>query len=139
MKNKVAVAASAVIAVAIVSVGLVRYLDDSSSAPEPIEASRLVDDAIVRVVATPGTPGPTDLHVYVEDPAAGLEEPRNATAELTLAGDVQTVELIDTGKAHWLAEDIDLRAGEWALEIQVIRADGSDLDTTFALPIGGSS
>lgn len=137
--NRVGIAVSAVVAIVILAVGLVRYLDDGDTAAEPFEASRVVDDAIVRIVATPGTAGPTDLHLYVEDPAAGLDEPTDARAELTLGGDVVDVELIDSGVAHWLAEDIDLRAGEWTLEVGVTRADGTDIETTFAIPIGGTS
>ncbi|HEX4903975.1 MAG TPA: hypothetical protein VFU93_00895 [Acidimicrobiales bacterium] len=137
--TRVGIAVSAVVAIVILAVGLVRYLDDDEAVAEPFEASRVVDDAIVRVVATPGAAGPTDLHLYVEDPAAGLEEPTDARAELTLEGDVVDVELIDSGVAHWLAEDIDLRAGAWTLEVSVTRADGTDIETTFAIPIGGTS
>lgn len=141
MTMRIGVTLSALVSLAILAVGLSIYVDGGDApAPvprEPFEQARVVDTAVIRVVVSPGTVGPTDLHLFVEDPQAGLGEPKSATASLAAGDDRIEIPLLDTGRAHWLAEDIMVsRAATWSLRVLVQTADGRDLATTFTIPIG---
>jgi copper transport protein len=100
-------------------------------------------DVLINVVAVPGTVGPTDFHVYVDNPAGGLTPPVDATGTLSLpSGDIAGIDVpfVDAGSSHWSANDVDIPiAGRWELTIEVLLTDVDKVTTTFTIPIGGSS
>ena len=110
---------------------------------QPFDETVVVDDVLINVVAVPGTVGPTDFHVYVDNPAGGLEPPLEATGTLSLPGsDLAGIEVpfVVAGPSHWSATDLDvLVAGEWELEIQVLLTEVDRVTATFRIPIGGTS
>ena len=108
----------------------------------PFDETRVVGDVLVNVVVVPGEVGPTDVHLYVDDPAGGLEPPVEASATFSLpargiAG--VPVPFARAGPAHWSANDVDLPiAGEWTLQVQVLLTEVDRVTATFTIPIGGS-
>jgi copper transport protein len=44
----------------------------------PFDETHVVDDTLINAVVVPGTLGPTDVHLYVDDPAGGLAPPVDA-------------------------------------------------------------
>ena len=101
------------------------------------------DDVIVNVVAVPGTTGPTDLHVYVDNPAGGLTPPVDAVGTLSLpSAGVSGIDVpfVTAGPSHWSANDVDIPiAGEWELALDIFLTDVDKVSATFKIPIGGSS
>lgn len=108
----------------------------------PFDETLVVDDVFLNVVATPGAVGPTDIHLYVDDPAGGLEPPIEATGTLALPGrDIEGIEVPFTtaGPSHWSAYDVQIPiAGEWVLTVEVLLTDVDQVTTAFTIPIGGS-
>jgi copper transport protein len=100
-------------------------------------------DVLINVVVVPGTVGPTDVHLYVDDPGGGLTPPVDATATLSLPASGITgidVPFVIAGPKHWSANDIDVPiAGRWELRVDVLLTDVDKATTTFTVPIGGSS
>jgi copper transport protein len=100
-------------------------------------------DVLINLVAVPGTLGPTDFHLYVDNPAGGLTPPVDATGTLSLpSGDIAGIDVpfVDAGSSHWSANDVDIPiAGRWTLTIEVLLTDVDKVTTTFTIPIGGSS
>lgn len=140
------VAAELVVALAVV--GVTALLVDAdpgyavTRAAGPFDETRVVGDVLVNVVVVPGEVGPTDVHLYVDDPAGGLEPPVEASATFSLpargiAG--VPVPFARAGPAHWSANDVDLPiAGEWTLQVQVLLTEVDRVTATFTIPIGGS-
>ena len=108
----------------------------------PFDETKVVDDTLINVVVVPGTVGPTDIHLYVDDPGGGLTPPVDATGTLSLASagiEAIDVPFVDAGPKHWSANDLDLPiAGEWVLTVQVFLTDVDTVSSTFTVPIGGS-
>ena len=100
-------------------------------------------DVLVNVVVVPGTVGPTDVHLYVDDPGGGLAPPVDATATLSLpSGGISGIDVpfVTAGPKHWTANDVDVPiAGKWELKVEILLTDVDKATTTFTVPIGGSS
>lgn len=115
----------------------------TTSSAGPFDETVVVEDVLVNVVVVPGTVGPTDVHLYVDDPAGGLAPPVDATGQLALpAREITGLEVpfVTAGPSHWVANDVDVPiAGEWELELVVFLTDVDAVTTTFTVPIGGSS
>lgn len=113
----------------------------ASSAGGPFDETVVVEDVLVNVVVVPGTVGPTDIHLYVDDPAGGLTPPLEASGALALgdAGiDGVPVDFTPAGPGHWSAYDVDISiAGDWVLTIEVLLTEFDDVTATFTVPIGG--
>ena len=118
----------------------------------PFDQTHIVDaslatggerDVLINVVVVPGTVGPTDVHLYVDDPGGGLTPPVDATATLSLpAGGISGIDVpfVKAGPEHWSANDLDVPiAGRWELTVEVLLTDVDKATTTFTVPIGGSS
>jgi copper transport protein len=109
----------------------------------PFDQTHVVDDALINVVVVPGVVGPTDIHLYVDNPAGGLTQPVGVTGTLSLeSGGVTGIDIpfVDAGAKHWTANDVDVPiAGTWTLKIEVLLTDIDKATTTFNVPIGGSS
>jgi copper transport protein len=139
---------AAEVVVALVVVAVTSLLVDANpgyattSVAGPFDETKVVDDILINVVAVPGAVGPTDIHLYVDDPAGGLTPPVDATATLSLpTGEVTgiPVELVDAGASHWSAYDVDIPiAGQWELTVEILLTDVDKVTTTFTIPIGGS-
>lgn len=138
---------AAEVVVAIVVVAVTSLLVDANpgaagvSAAGPFDETVVVDDVLINVVAVPGSVGPTDLHLYVDDPAGGLTPPVGATGTLS-SGVVTGIEVpfVAAGPGHWSAYDVDIpSAGRWELTIDVQLTDANEVSTTFTIPIGGTS
>jgi copper transport protein len=116
---------------------------DTTVSAGPYDETHVVDDTLINVVAVPGTVGPTDFHIYVDNPAGGLTPPVDATATLSLpSGDIAgiPVTLVDAGPSHWSANDVDVPiAGQWVLTVEILLTDVDKVSTTFTIPIGGTS
>ena len=136
------------VAVAVVIVAVTSLLVDANpggagaaSAAGPFDETVVVEDVLVNLVAVPGTVGPTDFHLYVDDPGGGLTPPLEVTGTLS-SGEVTGVEVpfVAAGPGHWSAYDVDLPiAGQWELAIDVLLTEVDEISTTFTIPIGGSS
>lgn len=136
------------VAVALAIVAVTSLLVDANpgyaaeSVAGPFDETRVVDDVLVNVVAVPGTVGPTDLHVYVDNPAGGLTPPVGATGTLAReGGDGAGIDLrfVTAGPSHWSANDVDIpTAGDWVLTLDVQLTDVDRITATFTIPIGGS-
>ena len=136
------------VVVAIVVVAITSLLVDADpgaagagSAASPFDETVVVDDVLINVVAVPGSVGPTDIHLYVDDPAGGLTPPLAATGTLS-SGDTPGIEVpfLPAGPGHWSAHDVDVPvAGQWQLTIDVQLTERDEISTTFTIPIGGTS
>ena len=135
------------VAVAVVIVAVTSLLVDANpggagaTAAGPFDETVVVDDVLINVVAVPGTVGPTDIHLYVDDPAGGLTPPVGVTGTLS-SGDVDGIEVpfVAAGPGHWSAYDVDLPiAGQWELAIDVLLTEVDEVSTTFTIPIGGTT
>lgn len=138
--------AAAELLVALVVVGVTAFLVDadpgaaSTATGKPFDETVVVEDVLINVVVVPGTVGPTDIHLYVDDPAGGLARPLDATGSMS-SGEVTgiPIELIDAGPGHWSAYDIDIPiAGQWELTVEVLLTEDDTVSATFIIPIGGS-
>lgn len=102
-----------------------------------------MNDVLINVVVVPGVVGPTDVHLYVDNPGGGLTPPVGVKATLSLAsGGITAIDvpLIDAGAKHRIANDVDVPiAGDWRLDVQILLTDVDQATTTFTIPIGGSS
>jgi copper transport protein len=142
------------VAIAIAIVGVTAMLvdanpsDASDATGGPFDETVVLDDGdggdvIVNVVVVPGTVGPTDIHVYVDNPSGGLTPPVDAIGTLSLPSGGITgldVPFVTAGPSHWSANDLDIPiAGEWELELQLLLTDVDEVTATFTVPIGGSS
>lgn len=146
---------AAELVLALVVVGVTALLVDAdpggaaTAVARPFDETVVVDaspgtggarDVLINVVVVPGTVGPTDIHLYVDDPAGGLTPPVDATGSMSY-GDITgiPVELVDAGPGHWSAYDIDIPiAGQWELTIDVLLTEVDEVSATFTIPIGGS-
>jgi copper transport protein len=136
------------VAIALVVVAVTALLVDANpgyavgTVAGPFDETKVVDDVLVNVVAVPGSVGPTDIHVYVDNPSGGLEPPVDVTGTLALPGaDIQgiDVEFVTAGPSHWSANDIEIPiAGDWELTLQVLLTDVDQVTATYTIPIGGS-
>lgn len=136
------------VAVAVLVLAVTAFLVDANPGHAatitagPFDETHVVDDTLINVVVVPGTVGPTDIHLYVDDPGGGLAPPVDATATFSLASagiDAIDVPFADAGPSHWSANDLDLPiAGEWVLTVQVFLTDVDTVSSTFTVPIGGS-
>ncbi|MEA3055644.1 MAG: copper transport protein [Actinomycetota bacterium] len=141
------VAAEVVIAILVVAVTSLLVDANPSGALAarggPFDQTHVVSDALVNVVVVPGVVGPTDIHLYVDNPAGGLTQPVGVTATLSLpSGGVTGIDVpfVTAGPKHWTANDVDVPiAGTWQLEVEVLLTDIDKATTTFNVPIGGSS
>lgn len=128
--------------VAVVIVGVTALLVDATPARskvlEPVSASRVVDGVVIDLEVVPAQAGPNDVHLYAQDPAAGLTGTFEATAELSLPGsDLEGIQVpfVQAGRGHWSAYDFDIPIrGEWVLDVRVVRGD-SFVEATFDVPI----
>jgi copper transport protein len=142
------------VAIAIAIVGVTAMLVDanpsgaSDATSGPFDETVVLDDGnggdvIVNVVVVPGTVGPTDIHVYVDNPSGGLTPPVDAIGTLSLPSGGITgldVPFVTAGPSHWSANDLDIPiAGEWELELQLLLTEVDEVTATFTVPIGGSS
>jgi len=109
----------------------------------PFDQTHVVNDALINVVVVPGTVGPTDIHLYVDNPGGGLTQPVGVTGTLSLpSGGVTGIDIpfVDAGAKHWTANNVDVPiAGKWTLKIEVLLTQIDKATTTFSVPIGGSS
>jgi copper transport protein len=136
------------VVVAVVVVAITSLLVDANpggagvaGAAGPFDETVVVDDVLINLVAVPGTVGPTDIHLYVDDPGGGLTPPVGVTGTLS-SGDITGVEVpfVAAGPGHWSAYDVDLPiAGQWELAIDVLLTEVDEISTTFTIPIGGTS
>ena len=135
------------VVVAIVVVAVTSLLVDAdpggagAGSSGPFDETVVVDDVLINVVAVPGTVGPTDIHLYVDDPAGGLTPPVGATGTLS-SGETPGIEVpfVAAGPGHWSAHDVDVPvAGQWQLTIDVQLTEVDEVSTTFTIPIGGTS
>ena len=141
------VAAEVVIAILVVAVTSLLVDANPSSALAarggPFDQTHVVNDALINVVVVPGTVGPTDIHLYVDNPAGGLSQPVGVTATLSLpSGGVTGIDIpfVNAGPKHWTANDVDVPiSGTWQLKVEVLLTDIDKATTTFNVPIGGSS
>lgn len=108
----------------------------------PFDETHVVGDALINVVVAPGSVGPTDVHLYLNDPGGGLASPVDATATFSLeSAGISSIDvpLKLAGPKHWSAYDLDLpNAGEWVLTVQIALTDVDTVRTTFTVPIGGA-
>jgi copper transport protein len=136
------------VGVALVVLGVTALLVDadpgyaSTSVGRPFDETFVVDDVLVNLVVVPGTLGPTDFHLYVDDPAGGLTPPEEAIGTLSLPTSDITgipVPFVPAGPGHWSANDVDIPiAGRWEVTIDVLLTDVDEISTVFTVPIGGS-
>jgi len=141
------VAAEVVIAILVVAVTSLLVDANPSAALAarggPFDQTHVVNDALINVVVVPGTVGPTDIHLYVDNPAGGLSQPVGVTATLSLpSGGVTGIDIpfVNAGPKHWTANDVDVPiSGTWQLKVEVLLTDIDKATTTFNVPIGGSS
>jgi copper transport protein len=109
----------------------------------PFDQTHVVSDALINVVVVPGVVGPTDIHLYVDNPAGGLTQPVGVTATLSLpSGGVTGIDIpfVTAGPKHWTANNVDVPiAGTWQLKVEVLLTQIDKATTTFNVPIGGSS
>ena len=138
------VAAEVVLAIVVVAVTALLVdanpSDAASSAGGPFDETVVVDDVLVNVVAVPGTVGPTDIHLYVDDPGGGLTPPVGASGTLS-SGEITDIPITFTaaGPGHWSAYDVDVPiAGDWELTVDVLLTDVDEITATFTIPIGGT-
>jgi copper transport protein len=138
------------VAIALAVLGATAFLVDADPtgaervAAGPYNETRVVGtDVLVNVVAVPGTVGPTDFHVYVDNPSGGLTPPVDLVGTLALdGGEIVGVDVrfVDAGVAHWSANDVDLPiAGTWTLSLQIYLTDVDSVRAEFSIPIGGAA
>ncbi|MGD9798378.1 MAG: copper resistance CopC/CopD family protein [Acidimicrobiia bacterium] len=100
---------------------------------------RVVDGTVFQVIVAPDRAGPVDIHLYVQDPAAGLTGAQDATAVLSLPEkDVEGigVPLAPAGRNHFSANDVDVPIkGDWRLTIEVRIGELTQRTATFTVPI----
>jgi copper transport protein len=140
---------TAEVAIALVVLAVTALLVDANpghaSPPTggPFDQTHVVNDALINVVVVPGVIGPTDIHLYVDNPSGGLTPPVDAKATLSLPSAGITgvdVPFVTAGPKHWTANDVDVPvAGRWTLTVEVLLTDVDKATTTFTVPIGGSS
>jgi copper transport protein len=138
------------VAVALIVLAVTALLVDANpgyattSVAGPFDETKVVnDDILVNVVAVPGSLGPTDIHLYVDNPAGGLTPPVGASGTLSLpSGEIGGIDVtfVGAGPGHWSAYDVDLPiAGQWELTVDILLTDVDEVSAAFTIPIGGTS
>lgn len=137
---------TAEVAVALVVVAVTTLLVDANpgyattATAGPFDETVVVDDVLINVVAVPGTLGPTDFHLYVDDPAGGLTPPLEASGRLS-SGEIADIPItfVAAGPGHWSAYDVDIAiAATWELTVDVLLTEVDEVSATFSIPIGGA-
>lgn len=135
------------VAVAVLVLAVTAFLVDANPgraatvAAGPFQETHVVDDTLINVDVVPGAVGPTDVHLYVDNPSGGLVNPVDAKATFALESAGITgldVPFVVAGPKHWSANDLDIPiAGAWVLTVDVYLTDVDKVSTTFTIPIGG--
>jgi copper transport protein len=138
LRRSVAVEAVLAAAVLVVTSLLVDAVPARARSIEPVSLSRVVEGVVIDVEVVPALAGQNDVHLYAQDPSAGLTGELDATAVLSLpsAGfENVAVPLVPAGRSHWSAYGLDIAvAGDWVLQVRIVRPD-SFVETEFAVRI----
>lgn len=127
LRRSVGIEAVLAVVVLAVTALLVDATPGTASVLEPVSVTKVVDGVVIDVEVVPARVGPNDVHIYVQDPEAGLTGELEAEAVLSLPAegfeDV-AVPLVRAGRGHWSAYDLDIPiAGDWVLDVRVVRSD----------------
>jgi copper transport protein len=134
------------VAVAIIVLAVTSLLVDANpgfgatTTAGPSDQTHVVDSLLINAVVVPGTVGPTDVHLYVDNPAGGLKKVFGVKGTFSLPSAGITgidVPFVDAGPNHWTANNVDITiTGKWQLTIDVLVTDIDKKTTTFSVPIG---
>ena len=127
LRRSVGIEAVLAVVVLAVTALLVDATPGTATVLEPVSVTKVVDGVVIDVEVVPAQAGPNDVHVYVQDPEAGLTGELEAEAVLSLPAEgleEVTVPLVRAGRSHWSAYDLDIPiAGDWVLRVRVLRSD----------------